>query len=75
MTGIGRAARGFGAFWWDFIVGDDWRVAAGVIVALVVTMVLVHHGVAAWWLMPVAALLLLSASLWEAATSARHKQQ
>jgi hypothetical protein len=24
----------FGRFWWDFIAGDDWRVAAGVLVAL-----------------------------------------
>lgn len=24
----------FGRFWWDFVVGDDWRIAAGVAVAL-----------------------------------------
>lgn len=24
------ALRGFGRFWLDFIVGDDWRIAAGV---------------------------------------------
>ena len=24
----------FGRFWWDFIVGDDWRIAAGVVVVL-----------------------------------------
>ena len=29
--------RAFGAFWWDFIVGDDWRVAAGVAVGLAIT--------------------------------------
>ena len=27
----------FGKFWWDFIVGDDWRVAAGVVLAFGVT--------------------------------------
>jgi hypothetical protein len=27
-------AKGFGRFWWDFIVGDDWRIAAGVVVVL-----------------------------------------
>ena len=27
--------RGFGRFWFDFIVGDDWRIAAGVVAALV----------------------------------------
>lgn len=26
-----RIVRGFGHFWWDFIVGDDWRIAAGVV--------------------------------------------
>ena len=29
-----RFVRGFGRFWWDFIVGDDWRIAAGVVVVL-----------------------------------------
>jgi hypothetical protein len=26
--------RGFGRFWFDFIVGDDWRIAAGVVASL-----------------------------------------
>ena len=26
--------RGFGRFWYDFIVGDDWKIAAGVVLAL-----------------------------------------
>ncbi len=30
-----RYLRGFGRFWFDFIVGDDWRIAAGVVAALV----------------------------------------
>jgi hypothetical protein len=25
---------GFGRFWWDFVIGDDWRIAAGVAVVL-----------------------------------------
>jgi hypothetical protein len=25
-----RFVSGFARFWWDFIVGDDWRIAAGV---------------------------------------------
>ncbi len=29
-----RRLRGFGRFWFDFIVGDDWRIAAGVVAAL-----------------------------------------
>jgi hypothetical protein len=26
--------KAFGRFWYDFIVGEDWRIAAGVAVAL-----------------------------------------
>src|SRR5947209_4954998 len=40
-------------FWWDFVVGDDWRAALGVVVALGATAALVAAGVNAWWLMPV----------------------
>jgi hypothetical protein len=29
-----RLVSGFARFWWDFIVGDDWRIAAGVVVVL-----------------------------------------
>ena len=29
-----RFAKGFARFWWDFIVGDDWRIAAGVVAVL-----------------------------------------
>jgi hypothetical protein len=28
--------RAFGRFWWDFLVGDDWRIAAGVVGAAIV---------------------------------------
>jgi len=50
-------------FWYDFIVGDDWRVAAGVVAALALTAVLADHGVAAWWLMPAAVVVILLGSL------------
>ena len=29
-----RFVVGFGRFWWDFIIGDDWKIAAGVALAL-----------------------------------------
>jgi hypothetical protein len=25
---------GFGRFWWDFIIGEDWKIAAGVALVL-----------------------------------------
>jgi hypothetical protein len=38
-----RFLRGFGRFWWDFIVGDDWRIAAGVVVVLTAGALLVAN--------------------------------
>jgi hypothetical protein len=29
-----RFVAGFARFWWDFVVGDDWRIAAGVVAVL-----------------------------------------
>jgi hypothetical protein len=59
--------RSFGRFWWNFIVGDDWRVALGVAVALGVTYLLAHYDVDAWWLLPAAVVLVLVESLRRAA--------
>ena len=61
----------FAMFWWDFVVGDDWRVAAGVALALGLTALLTHEGVNAWWLLPVAVALVLADSLRRAAQGAR----
>jgi hypothetical protein len=58
-----RRLKAFGLFWWDFVVGDDWRVAAGVIVVLAVSAALAHHGIATWWLPPAAVIALLSYSV------------
>jgi hypothetical protein len=56
--------RAFGAFWYDFVVGDDWRVAVGVVLALVLTYVLsVATSIAVWWVLPAAVLVLLPVSL------------
>ena len=64
-----RYIRSFGLFWWDFIVGDDWRVALGVGVALALTALLTHGGVNAWWLLPIAVALLLADSVRRASRS------
>jgi hypothetical protein len=39
-----RHLRAFGRFLWDFIVGDDWRVAAGVVSLVAVEAVAVASG-------------------------------
>jgi hypothetical protein len=51
---------------WDFIVGDDWPTALGVVVALALT-ALIADSTAAWWVMPVAVLALLGRSVRRAA--------
>ena len=60
----------FARFWYDFIVGDDWRVAAGVGVAIGLTAVLSSSGWSVWWLMPLAVVATLFRSVWRAARSA-----
>jgi hypothetical protein len=66
-----KYARAFGRFWWNFIVGDDWRVAAGVAVALALTYVLTDNGINAWWLLPAGVALLLTESLRRAVRPAK----
>jgi hypothetical protein len=58
-----RYLRSFGRFWWNFVVGDDWRLAAGVAVSIGITALLAHQDVDAWWLLPVAVAFLLAESL------------
>ena len=38
-----RALRGFARFWWEFVIGDDWRIAAGVATVLAAAAVLVSQ--------------------------------
>ena len=58
-----RWVGGFLFFWYDFIIGDDWRVAAGVVAGFFA----IHSlGVSSWWLMPVVVAVLLSSTLLEA---------
>jgi hypothetical protein len=53
----------FARFWYEFIVGDDWLIAAGVAVAIGATALLADRGVAAWWVMPLAVIALLLGSV------------
>jgi hypothetical protein len=58
--------KAFGAFWYDFVVGDDWRVAVAVVGALLVTFLLSLGQLPAWWVLPVAVVVVLPWSLWRA---------
>ena len=65
-----RWLRGFGRFWWEFVIGDDWLVAVLVAAAIGATAILAAASVAAWWLLPLAVLLVLWISLRRAIRSA-----
>jgi hypothetical protein len=64
-----NAVRGIARFVVDFVIGDDWRVAAGVVVALAATALLADTDLGGWWLMPLAVVALLAASLRRATRS------
>lgn len=63
MNGI----KTFLAFCYGFVVGDDWRVALGVVVSLAATFGASRAEVPSWWVLPVGVLVLLPFSLWRAA--------
>ena len=52
---------------WDFLVGDDWVTALGVVIAGGATALLQSAGVVAWWIVPLAVVVLLTRSV------ARHR--
>ncbi|MDE3133040.1 MAG: hypothetical protein KGL15_03135 [Acidobacteriota bacterium] len=63
--------RQFLKFLWDFVIGDDWRIAAAVAATLVLTLVLSNNGAAVWWILPLVVLVVLSVSVWSVARSRR----
>lgn len=59
-----NAIIGFGRFWYDFIIGDDWLIAA--IIAAVLAVLVILSRSTLWWVLPVFVILALGASLWRA---------
>jgi uncharacterized membrane protein len=51
--------KSFGLFWYDFIIGDDWQIAAGVGLGLAVTFLLSRVTPLSWLVGPVVIVLLL----------------
>ena len=66
--------KNFLRFWYDFIVGDDWMIAAGVVLALMVSAVLARRGLNAWWVMLVSVVVMLAASLWRETRRSRSRR-
>jgi hypothetical protein len=63
--------RAFGAFWWDFLVGDDPWIAIGVAVTLTGIGVVRATNWPTWWVLPVVSLGLMGWSLARAAGRTR----
>jgi hypothetical protein len=58
--------QGFGRFWYRFIIGDDWLLAAAVALGLVADYALVRAGYSPWWLLPIVVVAAMALSLWRA---------
>ncbi len=52
MRRIWESIVGFARFWYDFIIGDDWLAAAGVLVMIGGVYGLLRIGVTAFWFGP-----------------------
>jgi hypothetical protein len=48
---------------WDFVVGDDWRLALAAVLAIGLTALVCALGLSAWWLAPLVALAALRWSI------------
>ena len=55
--------RTSGRFWYDFIIGDDWRLALGVTVSIGVVFAVTREVADWWWLLPLAVAALLAVSV------------
>jgi hypothetical protein len=66
-----RAILAFVRFCYDFVVGDDWRIALAVVAGLAITYGFSRAGVPAWWAMPVVIVIALPLSLLRAARGSR----
>ena len=54
---------GFGRFWYRFIIGDDWTVAAAVAIGLASTFLLNEVRFPAWLVIPLVVIVILRVSI------------
>ncbi len=57
------AVRGFLRFWYGFVIGDDWTVAAAVAVGFVATWLLLRAHLTGWWVLPLVVVVITGVSL------------
>ena len=63
MSAVLARAKAILFFLYDFVIGDDWRVALGVVIALALTWAISRSTSTTWWILPIAVVVLLSLSL------------
>ena len=56
----------FARFWYDFIVGDDWSIAVGVVASVIATSLVHHAGFVSWPIVPITVAIMLTTSIWKA---------
>ncbi len=64
-----KRLKTFAAFWYDFIVGDDWSIAVGVVTAVAAPSLVHHVGLVSWPVVPIVVAVMLTASIWRARRS------
>jgi len=65
--------RRLAVFLYEFLVGDDPRIAVGVVLALAVTALVAGAGVPAWWVLPAAVVAVLGFSIHRITASVRNR--
>jgi hypothetical protein len=63
MTRVTSWLVGLGRFWYRFIIGDDWTVAASVAMGLTVTGLLNRGQFPVWVVMPLVVIVMLRVSV------------
>jgi hypothetical protein len=66
-----RYLKQFGLFCWDFVVGDDWRLAGSAIASVGLSFLLAHVGMNVWWMLPILTVAAMALSVGKVARSAR----
>jgi hypothetical protein len=72
MTRVIRWVLGFGRFWYRFIIGDDWTVAAAVAIGLAITASLNAARFPAWWVIPLFVIVILRVSVQRSKRTKNH---
>jgi hypothetical protein len=63
MTRVMSWLASFGRFWYRFIIGDDWTVAAAVAIGLIATFLLNKVQFPAWLVIPLVVIVILRVSV------------